>query len=68
MNFSQFLLEVTYAHYNNQEWRYGQTCFNVLSSVDNELSATIRGTMLDPFNDDSRIPAFLLVVRNHLGA
>jgi hypothetical protein len=67
MNFSQFLLEITYAHYNNKEWRYGQTCFNVLDSVDSALANSIRGTQLDPFHNDAVVPAFLLMVRNRLG-
>lgn len=32
------------------EWRYGQTYFNVLTSVRGDIAESIRGTIHDPFN------------------
>lgn len=66
MNFSQYLLEVTYTHYNNQELRYGQTCYNVLHEINPEAAEEITGTFLDPFHDDAGVPEFLRYVRGVL--
>ncbi len=35
-----------------ENWRYGQTYFNVLASIRSDLSETIRGTPYDPFYKD----------------
>lgn len=43
----------------NPDWRWGQCLFNALSALDYERAETIRGTVLDPFYDDSRVDAFL---------
>lgn len=67
MNFSQFMLDVSYYYYNNHEQRYGQACFNVLHAVEPKLANEIRGTNLDPFHRDERVPEFLAKVRDHLG-
>lgn len=64
MTFAQYLLEVGYSYYFNKEWRYGQTCFNVLYELDPELANQIRGTDLDPFHLDERVPEFLAKVRD----
>jgi hypothetical protein len=41
------------------EWRTGQTYFNVLYQVRPDLSEAIRCTNLDPYHNDTRLPAFL---------
>lgn len=47
------------------KWRKGQTYFNVLWQERPDLSKKIRGTDLDCFYMDERIPAFLEWVRNN---
>lgn len=39
-------------------WRMGQTAFNVLVNVRPDLSEQVRGTDLDPFYKDDRLLAF----------
>lgn len=39
-------------------WRLGQTYFNVLFTNYPELGDWVRGTAIDPFYVDERIPAF----------
>lgn len=63
-NFSGYFMDVTYAYVNALDWRYGQTCFNVLFSIEPELANSIRGTELDPFHDDKRVPEFLAWLRD----
>lgn len=41
------------------EWRLGQTYFNVLYEYSPELADWVRGTYIDPFYDDSKVPVFL---------
>lgn len=45
-------------------WRRGQTYFNMLYQVRPELAEEIRTSCLDPFYDDTRIPAFLEAVKS----
>lgn len=40
-------------------WRVGQFAFNELLRFRPDLAEQIRGTELDPFHQDSRLPAFL---------
>lgn len=62
--FSQYLIDITYYHHANHEWRYGQTAYNVLEAFDCDLADKVRGTNLDPFHDDDRLPEFLATVRD----
>jgi hypothetical protein len=41
----------------NKEWRAGQALFNAISLVAPELANEIRGTELDPFYRNDKIPA-----------
>lgn len=34
------------------EWRYGQTYFNILTSVRRDIAESIRGTIHDPFHKE----------------
>lgn len=62
--FSEFLMEVAY-HYNaNFDLRFGQAAFNVLYALDEDLANSIRGTDLDPFHDDEKLPEFLERLRS----
>jgi len=45
--------------------RWGQTYFNVLYSKKRRLADELRGTDLDPFYADHKIPAFLDYVATH---
>lgn len=40
-------------------WRAGQYVFNVLHAVRPDLAEAVRGTALDPFHRDDRLPALL---------
>lgn len=44
---------------DSEQWRSGQTYFNVLYDIRPDLADLIRATELDPFHDDSRIGVFL---------
>ena len=44
---------------NNPNYRIGQCYFNVLWEIDPELANEIRGTEVDPFYLDKKIPDFL---------
>ena len=65
--FSDYLLEVSYSYVRQFELRYGQTCFNVLYLLDPDLADSIRGTDLDPFHNDNRVPEFLKRLRDEWG-
>jgi hypothetical protein len=39
-------------------WRAGQAAFNFLHDLNPELAEQIRGTQLDPFHLDDRLPEF----------
>jgi len=50
---------VGYIQAHHEEWRVGQTMFNVLYEVRPDLSEQIRTTPLDPFYmDDASTPEF----------
>lgn len=46
--------------------RQGQRAFNTLCKVQPELAERIRGTDLDPFHQDERVPKFVLYVTDKL--
>lgn len=53
MTIEEFEQEVVRWMGEHQDWRYGQTYFNVLYELRPHLSEQIRGVYgLDPFNDD----------------
>lgn len=64
--FSQYLINVGYTYVSERafDWRYGQTCFNVLYELDSDLANSIRGTELDPFYNDDIVPEFLARLRD----
>lgn len=43
-------------------WRIGQAHFNVLSDMRPDLAELVRGSALDPFHNDGRVPALLGMV------
>lgn len=49
-----------------EQWRPGQTYFNILFQEHDEFARQIIGTDLDPFFDDNRLPEFLARVRDEL--
>lgn len=50
------------------EWRAGQTHYNVLHGAYAQLAAAVHGTPCDPFNDDTKLPAFLEFIRPYFRA
>ena len=54
--YEEFVSKVNMLHEklggSTESWRYGQTYFNVLSSLRLDLSETIRSTAYDPFYKD----------------
>lgn len=44
---------------SGDSYRRGQKMFNVLWEMEPEIANEIRGTDVDPFNDDSKIGDFL---------
>lgn len=51
----------------HDSWRAGQASFNVLSDFHKSLADQVRGTELDPFYDDSRLPVFYQWVYEAMG-
>ena len=45
------------------EWRWGQTLFNALYTIDVELGDQVRATDADPFFDDANIAEFWRVLQ-----
>jgi len=48
---------------HNPEWRRGQAYFNTLAAFHPEVAEQFRGSLTDPFHNDSKLPAFLDAVR-----
>lgn len=64
--FSEFLHEINRTYqYKRRDWRFGQTCFNVLWDMHELIAREINMTELDPFFDDFRVPEFLAKVRDY---
>jgi hypothetical protein len=49
-------------HYRETEWRKGQTYFNLLYDERPDVADRVRGTAVDPFHQDEKLPVFLDVV------
>jgi hypothetical protein len=51
ISYEDFMARVDkyYAQFKN-DWKYGQTYFNVLTSVRGDIADSIRGTIHDPFH------------------
>jgi len=47
--------------------RKGQTLFNKLNEINPNLADSLRGSVVDPFYQDERIPAFLSEVALWIG-
>jgi hypothetical protein len=62
MDFTDYQRQVVDYHRAHPEQRNGQAHFNVLYQMNPHLADEIRGTVLDPFHRDDRVPAFLTVV------
>lgn len=62
--FSHFLMEVAHVYHASLDYRFGQTCYNVLFNLDPDLATSITGTPIDPFHDDEKVPEFLKRVRD----
>lgn len=58
MNIGQFFAYAIRYAADNPSQRRGQAFFNALYQVRPEIANAIRGTTLDPFYRDERIPAF----------
>jgi hypothetical protein len=52
ITYEDFVLKVNKLHEQTKHWRYGQTYFNVLSSVKPSLAELVRSTIYDPFHKD----------------
>lgn len=57
-DYQEFLLAALRA-YEDEPWRMGQSYFNVLRERHPEIAEHYRGSMVDPFYNDSLIPEFL---------
>ncbi len=57
--FGGYLQEANDLWLRQRVQRRGQMFFNVLAFTRPDLAEPVRGTALDPFHDDSRIPDFL---------
>jgi len=61
-NFVTYVLKL---HRDNPEWREGQALFNALQEEHPSLAASVRGSLNDPYYDDSRIEAFWAYVETN---
>jgi hypothetical protein len=52
ITYEDFVTKVNKLHQQTNNWRYGQTYFNVLSSVKPSLAELVRSTIYDPFHKD----------------
>lgn len=50
----------------NPSWRKGQTYFNVLHDVRQDLAKRISGTPIDPYYEDCNLAQFLVFVSKEL--
>lgn len=41
------------------DWRLGQIYFNALEHMDPVYAGYVRGSLVDPYNDDRKIPDFI---------
>ena len=57
--FSIYSKSVRQALLDNKSWRAGQALFNVLDDQHTDIANEIRGSVFDPFYDNSVIVAFL---------
>lgn len=58
MNIEHFMFDA-WLYSKKNKLRWGQGLFNHLCTVRPELAEKIRGTELDPFYRDDRVPVFL---------
>lgn len=65
VSFNQYLRLVPLALEDRADHRAGQAYYNVLYSINPGLAASVDETPLDPYYDDSKIPAFLAHVCQH---
>lgn len=63
MTFAEFLVRAVRDH--PREQRVGQWYFNLLAEARPDLAERVRGTDLDPFHRDDRLPAFLRYAVRH---
>jgi hypothetical protein len=68
MNYQEYVRKVYEVLGTNRTLRPGQAYFNVLHDVRPGSANVIRGTHLDPFYDDSRLPEFLRHVESVFNA
>lgn len=52
-------------HPATSHWRTGQKAFNLLSRVRPDIAELVRGSDMDPFHRDDRLPAFYDFVARH---
>ena len=57
--YERYLRRAVRYHDNHPAQREGQAAFNQLARENPDLADSIRGTDLDPFDDDERLPAVL---------
>lgn len=62
MSMAEYLRIVATVSARTADWRAGQTYFNVLTEVKPALAEKVRGSMVDPFHQDSRIADFLVFI------
>lgn len=57
------LFHASWAAANGCGLRYGQHAFNLLESISPEMAKGIKCSLVDPFNDDTRVDPFLAVLK-----
>lgn len=63
--FDAYLWHANDVWLRQRDQRRGQMFFNVLADARPDLAEQVRGTTLDPFHDNSRIPDFLRHVEDN---
>lgn len=65
VTYTQFIQEVYKTKGNRNEWRLGQTMYNVLHDINPKLADFVQGTSADPFYNDGNIAAFLTILQGY---
>jgi hypothetical protein len=66
VTYEAYLTVVKKIRHAYDHWRAGQVCFGALSHYAPSIAEKIRGTALDPFYNDLRIPAFFEFLKTEL--
>lgn len=62
VDMEQLMANVTAEQKRHPRWRYGQTVWNVAARMYPNTVELLRGSPIDPFHRDDRVPTFLKAI------